>query len=257
MDEDNKDLYLFDDEDEVMEESRSRKVGRLVFKLIAVLLLFAFLAFSYQDLAEICSSKLNFLAQNQSLSGDEMVKKCRPAVVSIQSLDTDGLAGSFVRGTGFNLEPYGLLITNRHVVDGAKQVQITFSDGNVYFSNDITMVDNFDIAIIKLHEKGLPTLKAAVDQTVQTGEVVTVIGNPLGFERVAVRGKVGEFHNGGSAGSVIFDIGVIINSGSSGSPVINQKGEVIGIVFAQTIGEKDNQQSSALAIPINAIKSYI
>jgi S1-C subfamily serine protease len=163
-----------------------------------------------------------------------------------------------VKGTGFNLAPDGLVVTNRHVVEGASRVQVTFSNGSSYFSDNIKTMGNYDIAVIRLHSRDLPTLKSFMDQTVQSGQTVTVIGNPLGFERISARGQVGDFYNGGDAGMVIFDIAITVKPGSSGSPVLNEEGQVVGIVFGTgNITVNGQQKNRALAIPITEIKQFI
>jgi S1-C subfamily serine protease len=251
-------LFDLDEGDEAEELNFPPKRSRLVFKIISALLLLAFVAFSYPDISAIWSDKLSFLEQNSTLAGDEIVKECKPAVVNIQARDTGSVTGSSVKGTGFNLAPDGFVITNRHVVKGASQVQVTFSDGSSYYSREIQTLDSFDVAIIKLHGRDLPILKAVFDQTVQSGQTVTVIGNPLGYERISTRGKVGDFYNGGDAGAVIFDIAVTVEHGSSGSPVLNEKGQVVGIIFGTTtINIEGQQKTRALAIPINEIKQFI
>lgn len=257
MDDDMKREELFELDEEEDELSLPPKRSKLVFKIITAFLLLAFIAFSYPGISALWSDKLSFLEQNQSLTDDEIVKKCKPAVVTIQAIDTSGVTRS-VKGTGFNLAADGLVVTNRHVVQGASKAKITFSDGSSYFSRNIQTMDNYDIAVIKLHSQDLPTLKAFIDQTIQSGQTVTVIGNPLGFERISARGRVGDFYNGEDAGAVVFDIAVTVKPGSSGSPVLNEKGQVVGIVYGTgTITADGREKTRALAIPITQIKQFI
>ncbi|MGI5887151.1 MAG: S1C family serine protease [Syntrophomonadaceae bacterium] len=219
----------------------------------AAVLLVAFVAFAYAWLPRILPPHLDFLHQNQELSQDQMVIDSRPAVVGITVVKKDmvpSVSRSTSYGTGFNIDPQGVIITNRHVVEGAQSVQINFDDDKQIVSDSIELMDGADLAVIKLKETNLPYLPLG-DQPAEPGETVTIIGNPRGVSRVAVRGTVKEYYSGSDSAPLVFSIEALIEPGSSGSPVLNEKAQVVGIVYALRTENSDSRESKlALAIPI-------
>ena len=107
-------------------------------------------------------------------------------MVNIQTTRTGEAAA--IQGTGFNLEPAGMIVTNRHVVEGASTVEVAFSDDKRLFSQDIDLLDGYDLAIVRLKGKGLPSLPVS-DRMAEIGQSVTIIGNPRGFQGVSCRGS--------------------------------------------------------------------
>jgi S1-C subfamily serine protease len=113
-----------------------------------------------------------------------------------------------------------------------------------------------DIAIVKvggdLHD--LPALEINREDRLQADDTVTIIGNPLGFEKISQRGSVGGFHRRADSSSPVFDVAVPINPGNSGSPVINGRAQAVGIVFASTNMEIDGRSvTRALAYPVQVL----
>lgn len=236
------------EEDEAGEDKRSKPV----FKIGAVIILLAFVAFSYAWLPYLWPPHLDFLKQDKTLSEEALVRQCKPAVVNIQAAKTGG-TGTRSQGTGFNLKPQGLIVTNRHVVEGASSVEVTFSDEKRYFSREIEIIDGYDLALVKLDGKDLPTLAAVNDQMAELGQTVTIIGNPRGFQRISARGQVKEYFKT-ETGNQVFSIAAAIAPGSSGSPVLDKTGHLVGIVYATgTVKIEGKEQNRALAIPANAL----
>jgi len=234
------------DEDEAGGERRNHPL----FKIAVILIIIAFVALSYAWLPSIWTINFDFLKQDKTLSEDDIVRRCRPAVVTIQTTITGEAAG--IQGTGFNLEPDGMIVTNRHVVEGASTVEVTFSDEKRLFSQDIDLLDGYDLAIIRLKGKGLPSLRVS-DRTAEVGQSVTIIGNPRGFPGVSCRGEVKEYYKTDS-GMQVFTIGVTVAPGSSGSPVLDKQGRLVGIVYAAgKIAVEGEEQDRAIAIPATAL----
>lgn len=232
--------------------------GKWLMKIGAALMLLVFIAFSYAWLPMYWPPRMAFLEQNQELSVEEMVQACRPAVVSIEAVKSAGLPGRTSQGTGFNIAPGGLVVTNRHVVEGASSVEVAFSDNRRSFSQDIVTLADLDLAIIRLAEKDLPSLPVVTDHMAGSGDTVTIIGNPRGFQRVAARGKVDGYYRINEGASVVFTIDAVVEPGSSGSPVLDQDGRVVGIVFATGRITIDGEEiERAIAIPATALNELL
>ena len=243
------DEYLEMPEEE--EASAGSKRSRPVFKMGAVVILLAFIAFAYAWLPFLWPPHLDFLQQDQALSEEDLVLRCKPAVVNIQAKKTGDALSS--QGTGINLEAEGMIITNRHVVEGAESVKVSFSDEKSYFSRDLEIIDGYDLAMIKLKAKDLPFVAVETEQLVELGQIVTIIGNPRGFQRISSRGEVKEYFESDS-GMPAFTINATIAPGSSGSPVLDEKGCLVGIIFAiGTVKLNGEEQERALAIPATAL----
>ena len=219
----------------------------------AFVLLVAFIAFSFAWLPRILPPHLDFLQQNQELAKDQLVIDSRPAIVGIQVIKSDtasNLSRQTSHGTGVNIDSSGIIITNSHVVEGAKSAQVVFSEEKTLISNSIELIEGMDLAIIRLEDNSLPYLPIS-DHFAETGDMVTIIGNPRGVSRVAVRGTVKDYYQGSSAAPLVFSIEAPIEPGSSGSPVLNEQGQVVGIVYALQTQTSSSQESRlALAIPI-------
>ncbi|MGI5921831.1 MAG: S1C family serine protease [Syntrophomonadaceae bacterium] len=239
--------------DEELAQAPRKK--RWPFRIVALLIILGFAALSFPELKFILSYQLGFLAGNQILSTDEIVKRAKPAVVSIEATVWNGPFMSAHQGTGFNISPQGKIITNHHVVSGSKQIKISFGDGRVFYSDRFTAIKGVDLATIELHSYNLPAIPVDKKADIRGGEQVTIIGNPLGLDKIAQRGRVGQHHRTSENRIPVFDINVPANPGNSGSPVLNERGRVIGVVFASSqIKTNAHNETHALAIPIQALQ---
>ncbi|MEA4924473.1 MAG: trypsin-like peptidase domain-containing protein [Syntrophomonadaceae bacterium] len=224
-------------------------------KLTAVLLLVAFTLLALPGLSYLFTDRLRFLDQNQVLQEDQIVLQCKPAIVSIAAVSmNDAFLRAVHRGTGFNIAPTGTIITNRHVVENAGKITITFDDGTRFYVNQYETVPGNDIAVIHLKGHDLPTIALDPDDNIKSGDMVTVIGNPLGFENIAQRGEVDGRFTVADSTAPVWAVKLEANPGSSGSPLINSQSRVVGIVFAAAAFESNNQtESRALAIPVQVL----
>jgi len=242
---------------EEYEEYEGKKRPSCLKKIVVMLVLLAFLAISIPNLPYLFSDKFNFLDQSQKLLEDDIVQRCKPAVVSVEAqLDVGTMQTKVQQGTGFNILPTGRIITNQHVVDGAKIIIIRFIDGRSYYSKSYEIIPDIDIAIISLEGADLPVIALNTEDYIQEGDTVTVIGNPLGFERIAQRGQIGKFHQIQDSSITVFDLDILLNPGNSGSPVLNSRAEAVGVVFAvTTLNNEGVSESRGLAIPLQALDS--
>ena len=157
-----------------------------------------------------------------------LVKKIQPGVVMILIYDKAGKA--LGQGSGFFISGKGNVITNRHVLAGAHRAEIKASDGKVYPVKSVLVEDKAgDLLMMSVD---IPTgavrplkLGAAVPET---GEKILVIGNPFGLEKTVSDGIVSAVRDIPGFGKII-QITAPLSSGSNGSPVVNLKGEVIGV----------------------------
>lgn len=160
-------------------------------------------------------------------------------------------------GSGFIIDPSGLIATNRHVVEGAFALFVTLSDGTQLPATLVGKALNFDFAIIKI-EAGRPLQPAKLGDSegLRVGDRVVAIGNPLGFTNSASAGIVSALHRqiGLSAFDDVIQTDATINQGNSGGPLFNMNGEVIGV--NQAIREENGGGSIGIgfSIPIFQIE---
>ncbi|MEM7553671.1 MAG: trypsin-like peptidase domain-containing protein [Cyanobacteria bacterium P01_A01_bin.84] len=156
-------------------------------------------------------------------------------------------------GSGFIINENGTILTNAHVVKGSNKVKVTLGNGR-NFSGQVVGTDELtDLAVIKISANNLPTLKLGNSDNLKPGEWAIAIGNPLGLDNTVTAGIIsGTGRSSGVIGSPdkrvrFIQTDAAINPGNSGGPLLNQKGEVIGINTA-IIGRA---QGLGFAIPIN------
>jgi S1-C subfamily serine protease len=183
-----------------------------------------------------------------------------PSVASVRTSD-----GS---GTGFLVDSNGTIVTNAHVVGDNQQVQVRFNDKGQYHDAQVLSVDaSTDLAAIKVdasEAQGIRPLKLADSDSAQVGDTVVAIGYPLGLDRTATAGIISglerqiESPNGFSIDKVI-QTDAAVNPGNSGGPLLNDKGEVIGVnsQIATAAGGGEGNVGIAFAIPANTVKEVL
>lgn len=227
-------------------EYQSPLLRKALLSIVALLILVSFIIWSFPHLG-ILFSDLSFLAQNRHLQEEEIVQMSKPAIVSIEVKSSSGFDDK--RGTGFNIAPDGIILTNNHVVQNAVSIKIIFPDGKSFYSDDYIQIADADIAVIQLQDQQeLPYLELEKEK-VTTEQTLTIIGDPLGYKQIAVQGEIGKFYK--YHDYIIFEINAPIKKGNSGSPVLNSDGKVLGIVFAHRDLTTDEEfEYHALAIPL-------
>src|SRR4029078_4533254 len=186
------------------------------------------------------------LTASQDLLPD-LVRRIKPSAVAIETFDSRGEKLS--RGSAFFVEA-DRIVTNRHVLEGAYRAEVHSSTGTVFPVRGVLAVDaEGDIALLKIDTPTAEIKPLPLDKTSpQEGESVVVIGNPLGLEGSVTNGIVSAVRDIPTFGRII-QITAPISSGSSGSPVVNMQGQVIGIATLQITGG----QSVNFAIPSERI----
>ena len=171
---------------------------------------------------------------NTSATATQIYQQDSPGVVSITATTANGED----KGTGIVLNEEGLILTNDHVVQGATAMQVT-SGGSSSASRSATLVGeeaNSDLALIKVDPSGLglKALKVAGGEGVEVGAQVFAIGNPYGLEETLTKGIISALNREISAPNGAKITGAIqtdaaLNPGNSGGPLLNGRGEVIGV----------------------------
>jgi tetratricopeptide (TPR) repeat protein len=177
----------------------------------------------------------------------ELVRRIKPSAVAIETFDARGEKLS--RGSGFFIG-VDRVVTNRHVIDNAYRAEVHSYNGSVYPVKGVIAVDaEGDLALLKVEAPAQQVRPLLLDRTSpQEGESVVVIGNPFGLEGSVTNGIVSAVRDIPTFGRII-QITAPISPGSSGSPVVNMQGQVIGVATLQITGG----QSVNFAIPSERI----
>ena len=185
-------------------------------------------------------------------SVQQIVRDASPGVVLIEH--QRGL------GSGFLINPQGHILTNAHVVDGSKQVTVTYSDGTTQDATVLAEDPTIDVAVL---DAGAPPASAkplplGQSRDLTVGDPVVAIGNPLGFERTATTGIVSAVKRqicspNQSAIANAIQTDAAINQGNSGGPLLDRRGRVIGI-NSQIVSLGGGFEGIGFAVPIDAVR---
>ncbi len=160
------------------------------------------------------------------------------------------------QGSGFIIDSHGIILTNAHVVKGADKVTVVLRDGR-QFQGEVRGTDEpSDLAVVKIDGNSLPVANLADSDTVQVGDWAIAVGNPLGLDNTVTLGIVSTLNRSSSQAGIpdkrldFIQTDAAINPGNSGGPLLNDRGEVIGINTAI----RADGQGIGFAIPINTAK---
>jgi serine protease Do len=132
-------------------------------------------------------------------------------------------------GSGFILTPDGYVMTNAHVVEGADEVIVTLTDKREFKAKIVGADKRTDVAVVKIDATGLPAVKVGDVSRLKAGEWVMAIGSPFGLENTVTAGIVSAKQRDTGDYLPFIQTDVAINPGNSGGPLINMRGEVVGI----------------------------
>ncbi|MEA1939225.1 MAG: Do family serine endopeptidase [Candidatus Caldatribacteriota bacterium] len=266
-----------------MIKGKALKVNKkIVFSIILILFFSLNLVGAVSAETEQTNSRLALEAFSNSIA--DIAEKVGPAVVNIDTvrmvkqgspfLSDDPIFRHFFgeqfreysktipqkgTGSGFIINKEGYILTNEHVVHKAEKIKVTLADGRKFDGKVVGSDETSDMAIVKIKEDDLPIVELGDSEDLRVGEIVVAIGNPYRLQQTVTMGVVsakGRSIPAGREGHVyrnFIQTDAAINPGNSGGPLLNTKGEVVGIntaiiPYAQGIG---------FAIPINIAKRNI
>lgn len=180
------------------------------------------------------------------LRPEEIVESYGSAVVRVEATFADGRRKF---GTGFFISPNGVLATNTHVVDGAQHITLSLPSGEVHDKPILWWRDQEnDLALLRVTGDSFPAVMLGDSEAAKIGSQVYVIGNPKGLENTIADGLLSGKRED-QYGQKLLQISAPISPGSSGSPVFDNKGRVIGIAVSRLVGGENLN----FAVPINDI----
>jgi len=204
-------------------------------------------------------------AQQCTESVPDMYTRVSPAVVSVAATSINPYRLSdrvhHVVGSGFIIDPVGLILTNAHVVFNRQSVRVTLDDDTEAPAEVVGADPIFDVAVVRIPKPSdgtLPTISLGDSDQVRVGEDVVAIGNPLGLDQTLTRGVVSAINRILSETPLsllepLIQTDTPINPGNSGGPLLNRCGEAIGI----TTSLIPDAQNISFAIPINLAKAIM
>ncbi len=197
----------------------------------------------------------------------EAVEKAGPAVVRIDTVKrtVNPLGGIFGRGpaiqqqqgqgSGFITRSDGVILTNAHVVEGATEVNVTLPDGRSFTGKVLGGDPLTDVAVVKVVASNLPVASLGDSSKVRPGELAIAIGNPLGLDNTVTAGIISAIQRTNAVGEgqrvPYIQTDAAVNPGNSGGPLINDRGQVIGI---NTAIRQAPGAGLSFAIPINTAR---
>jgi S1-C subfamily serine protease len=215
--------------------------------------------------------------QNKPLSVNQIYREAAPGVVQVtatQVVSTPSVDPFFgfplpqtqreqALGSGFVINKAGDIVTNYHVVEGARSVDVSFSNNESMRARIVGVDPSTDIAVLQVeaHSRALTPLVLGNSDAVRVGDSVVAIGNPFGLERTVTAGIVSALQrviqapNSYSIDHVI-QTDAALNKGNSGGPLLNARGEVIGVNSQiQPASGSDGNVGVGFAVPINTVRT--
>ena len=184
---------------------------------------------------------IEFLITSAKLSVDPAIDEYQDSVVVVSAGNS--------KGTGFSISPEGTIITNNHVVEGEKVISIAFPEEGLFAAEVVATYPSIDLAVLQVDGVELPFLELAEATRFDSKERIHFIGNPLRFNGIANQGNIIGYTDLKNWDQQVLMLDAPIYRGNSGSPVINQHGKVIGVIFATL--KHDQHGKVGLAVPID------
>lgn len=189
-----------------------------------------------------------------SLASQMISQRVGPSVVHINTTGLSPRRREAGQGSGIVIDEKGFVVTNQHVIEGAKDIEVRLSDGRVV-NADIVGIDPLtDIAVLKINAGGLMAAEWGNSEELDVGALVWAVGSPFGLQRSITFGILSAKNRAGMAGRPHQDFlqtDAAVNPGNSGGPLVNTKGQVVGINTA-IVGEA--YQGISFSVPSSVAK---
>jgi S1-C subfamily serine protease len=189
-----------------------------------------------------------------------VAEKVSPSVVSLNVTTAQGQG----QGSGFVYAADGKIVTNHHVVNGARSIQVVFSDGRRLAGRVLGSDAGFDLAVVQVEATNLPVLPLAESGTLKVGQFVVAIGNPLGYDQTVTTGVISALNRpisdqGNAVARAMHQTDAAINPGNSGGPLVTLDGKVAGvntqIALTQGATGAVAAQGLGFAVPATTVKT--
>lgn len=187
--------------------------------------------------------------QQPALTTAEIAKRVSPSVVVVEGKTDSG----DVLGSGFIVSTDGKIITNLHVIRDMKTTKVQLANGEIFDSVSVLAIDERrDLAVVQIPGFNLPVLDLGDSDALAVGESAVIVGSPRGLEGTVTAGILSSVRDTG-AGFKVLQTDAAVNPGNSGGPLVNNKGQVIGVVsFKLRSAEGLN-----FAVPINYVRGML
>ena len=251
--------------------------GVVIGSVIATIAVVSAIIFSLSSVVEIPNSELivsngnhletvgevTSIQTSSKFSLMEIFEKTEASVVQVNVRSADGRIMPGSMGSGFVYSDDGYIITNNHVIDNAEKVTITFLDGESYIAQIIGTDSDLDLAVLKVQPGStyLQPIPIGDSSQLKVGQEIAAIGNPFGLSGSMTSGIISQMgrllpQDSGYSIPDVIQTDAAINPGNSGGPLLNMKGEVVGINTAiqSATGEFTGV---GFAVPSNTVKKVI
>ena len=191
--------------------------------------------------------------QGEALDYIQIYQQAVPSAVSIESVTSRG----YNTGTGVVLTQDGYLITNAHVVAGARSVRVTLHDNRILTASLVGFDAVEDLAVLKVDAEGLIPARFGDSNTLRIGEPVAALGDSLGYRATFTDGIVSSLDREVEVEGVTMSLiqtSAAINYGNSGGPLLNRYGQVVGINTIKIVTEDGSAEGLGFAIPSRRVK---
>jgi S1-C subfamily serine protease len=202
----------------------------------------------------------------EELTNIAVYKRALPSVVNVTSsaLSFDFFYGPVPQqgqGSGFILTKDGRILTNYHVIQNAQQVEVTLSDKHKYKAQVVLQDKAHDMALLQINATNLTPAVLSESKDLQVGQNVYAIGNPFGLNGTMTTGIISSIRSVGEPQGATIENAVqtdaAINPGNSGGPLLNSRGEVIGMNTLIATGGAEQSSGIGFAIPVDTIKAVL